>query len=460
MSDFQTYLQNRPGHHQRLVEWGLENEVQDRFEFISPSKKKRILNSLLETKNYLLHEKIKLCYSTKRKTYYVGKNACGNIYCPSCRNWQAYIHQSNVRSRVKEAQIAIITKPNNNVLLDHKTSIFDSYVEPSNDSHNQITGIIGLAQPDVSSVKQMLEGDKNTWNKIRRNINKTKDRPMWVEVAYEFELVNWRYLELAQASDYKKKQIEQIRKSQAFTDDLFVLVHFHGVTNLTKGEITSTFKDYYFFGGEPLIKHNQENGLYVQSLHETQPFFTNIQKVTSYPFKQALRFKHSFIGSDHVSGEPFTPEELSFMIKLYDEIKGQSLFRSATNGLKSWNRLETVVDQAIQQAQATKNQTFITQCLPHLAKIKSSILKQRNAPERLASCVKAMKSLANLYLDQDHSLSTLSERWFHQHYELLFYVIRNLSHSYVKPTTVTRTVERLKKQRLKNLIKTQNSVRM
>lgn len=454
MSSFEDYIKNRPNHLNQLIEWGLEDETKDRFEFISRSKKQRILNALKETKHYDLYEKIKLCYSTKRKRYRSGSGACKNVYCPSCRDLQAYLHQSNIRARIKEAQVELSIIKNQDVFLSETRTFIDSLQEPTNEDHLHITGYLGLTEPTVEAVKAKIKEDTNNWNKIRHNINKTKDKPLWIEVAYEFELVNWRYLRLAPASDYKKTQVEQMRQSQSITKDQSIFIHFHGMTNIHKEDLKCAFKDYYFFDQKPLIKTHQDTGLYVQSLHKSKPLFTNVQKLSSYPFKQAMRFKHSWIGSDHRTGEPFTSEELSLMIKLYDELQGAKLFRSVTNGAKPWSRLSFIINQILTKAKDDKslrNHDLIKQCLPHLTIIQSSILKTRNAPERLARCVKAMKALAVIYVDYPDYLTNKTEQWFIKSYEALYYIIRNLSHSYVRSTTVQRSIEQLTKQRSKQL---------
>ena len=98
-------------------------------------------------------------------------------------------------------------------------------------------------------------------------------------------------------------------------------VQFHSISNLTKSEIDFVFEKEYFIGSKPLIKTNKNNGLYVQNFNTKQSLEKNIDKLTSYPFKNPYRFKHSFKGSDYKNGEYFELDELSEMIILYDKLQ-------------------------------------------------------------------------------------------------------------------------------------------
>jgi hypothetical protein len=59
----------------------------------------------------------------------------------------------------------------------------------------------------------------------------------------------------------------------------------------------------------------------------------NWRKMSSYCFKAATRFKHSYRGND-VGKELMTAEELSYLITLYRGVQGRQyrgLFREAKN---------------------------------------------------------------------------------------------------------------------------------
>ena len=58
----------------------------------------------------------------------------------------------------------------------------------------------------------------------------------------------------------------------------------------------------------------------------TQTLDENIDKLSSYPFKDPIRFKHSFVGNDYRGSneknyEFFEYEELSQLINIYKQFK-------------------------------------------------------------------------------------------------------------------------------------------
>ena len=158
----------------------------------------------------------------------------------------------------------------------------------------------------------------------------------FIESVYELELVNWEYLKNSKKVDFKSKQIQQLIEHQKLENNLFLFVHFHSITNLSKDEINLIFRDEYFVGNKPLIKTNKVNGLYVQSFRSTQTLDENIDKLSSYPFKDPIRFKHSFVGNDYrgpneKNYEFFEYEELSQLINIYQQFQKRNwrgLFRT------------------------------------------------------------------------------------------------------------------------------------
>ena len=56
---------------------------------------------------------------------------------------------------------------------------------------------------------------------------------------------------------------------QRYTNNVFLFVHFHSISNLTKSEIDFVFEK-NIFGSKPLIKTNKNNGLYVQNFNTKQ----------------------------------------------------------------------------------------------------------------------------------------------------------------------------------------------
>ena len=188
-----------------------------------------------------------------------------------------------------------------------------------------VTALIGLCDVSVAGVNQLLKEEEARWRRIR---GRKHGRDYYFDVIYELELINWRFLENASyGSEKKKEQMAQLRYNAGnFFEDISLLVHWHGITNAPRDELTNIFKDDYFLGtqgqGKVRIQKTHQSGLYVQSLHETKSLDENLKKIASYPFKDSYRFKHSYIGSDFRSGEFFTRDELGKLVKVYQEIQG------------------------------------------------------------------------------------------------------------------------------------------
>lgn len=116
--------------------------------------------------------------------------------------------------------------------------------------------------------------------------------------------------------------MKQLAKAYDIKSSPFIFVHWHGVSDLSNGELAKTFGSEYYINDEKLFKTG-DNGLYVQGLHKHKDIEENIRKVTSYPFKSQYRYKHSFKGSDHSNGEFFTNEELGGLVALYQDVQGR-----------------------------------------------------------------------------------------------------------------------------------------
>ena len=267
------------------------------------------------------------------KSYTNSKDVCQSLWCLNCRKMVTKIYERNVR---------------NHLSLNGKSlRLYPPNVEYKNDDFHHITGVVGLSNFNFDDVQRMIKKDSTVWRRIRRNVEKIDPKySPFIETVYELELVNWIHLNNSTESDFKKKQIQQLRQHYKTDNSTFLFVHFHSITNLSKQQIDDVFKDYYFVGGKPLIKHNQTNGLYVQSLRKKQTLDRNIEKMCSYPFKSPIRYKHSFRGSDYKSGELFEFEELSKLMKIYQRFQKRSwrgLFRSVTHpiseDMKKWKGL-------------------------------------------------------------------------------------------------------------------------
>lgn len=255
------------------------------------------------------------------------KKVCQSLWCPNCRKVVTELYKHKVQSH-----------------LDRKTwrdSFFGKKEDYQNSHLLHITGTVGLSKFDEGDLDKILKKDTNTWKRIRRRLNRSDIidpfYDPWIECVYEFELVNWKFLKNSEGSPNKVKEITQLRERDGITDNLFLYVHFHGITNLTRKQINAVFLDEYWLNSrEKIFGKDDKSGLYIQSLHNNKTLQENIEKIGSYPFKDAIRFKHSFIGSDYSNGEYMNALELNQLIRVYHKIQGRSwrsLFRSCHNDM-------------------------------------------------------------------------------------------------------------------------------
>jgi hypothetical protein len=242
---------------------------------------------------------------------------CQSLWCKQCRKAAGRVFKGRVKERLG---LRLLEGSYENCDLKH------------------ITAAVGVCDFTVEAVEQMLASDNERWRRIRYRLQKLIpiSRSPFIECAYEFELVDWASLKSSsdKASIYKKEQMRQLIQWCQPAGDKLLFVHFHGITNLDLDQLKLVFADEYWVNGKPLIKTHPSIGLYVQNLHKNKSLEENLDKLTSYSFKSAYRYKHSFIGSDYTNGEYISPSDLSKLVTLYQVLQKRNwrgLFRSASN---------------------------------------------------------------------------------------------------------------------------------
>ena len=334
-----------------------------------PSKRgihNKVRDALFEVGNLELWGKINTCFWNPFGRKYLdhtgGIVVCGSHYCSGCRNRIAINHLDRVKRRLDEGKwireiFATTHDPNDPVYYDEHTDSYKFVIDEDirrdtitkepyrNQDLNQINGVLGICTLRKEDLQSLIKEDKNRWRKINRRLQKETDGFYWIEVAYEIELVNWDYLKNAPESDFKKLQMKFLieRFGKRYQHEPFLYVHFHGLTSLPKKRIHKVFGKEYFLDGIRVPKTNPYTGLYVQDLHKDKSIEKNVKRITSYPFKNAIRYKHSFIGSDFSNGEPFTHEELGGLITLNRDLygrQGRTLFRSFSNDRSLFHEIE------------------------------------------------------------------------------------------------------------------------
>lgn len=296
----------------------------------------------------ILSGEFKKLINPKRLEQYLkkatNKEACQSLWCPHCRKAASSSHLLRVQNHLRRRTYIINDDDDNEFnLFEDDKDWFHQFKQKYNNSHlKHITGVVGLCEFDPNSLDDLLKNkDRLVWRRINTRIGDGKIPSIydpWIEVVYEFELVNKRHLLAAKGSDpYKVKHIKQLLSHSDVKGEKFLLVHFHGLTNLNRDQIREVFKKEYWLGkskSERLVKTDEECGLYIQSLRSDKSLNDNLEKITSYPFKDAYRYKHSYIGSDYKNGEFFDLEELRTLISCYSKVQGKNwkgLFRSCSS---------------------------------------------------------------------------------------------------------------------------------
>lgn len=216
---------------------------------------------------------------------------CGSLWCPFCRNRAAKSSENKMLEYIRRNEL-------------------------TNEQLLHITGPVGLSLPNLHDLQRLIAQDALRWKRIR------KKRTFWFESSYEFELVNIQFLMRSEGSELKQKQMRELQKYSQIRSNVVVFAHWHGITDLSRNDIDDVFGEEYFLNDEKLTKTSR-SGLYVQKLHCEKELTTNIEKISSYPFKSVFRYKHSFKGSDYTNGEYLTNDELGTMISLYNDIQGR-----------------------------------------------------------------------------------------------------------------------------------------
>lgn len=362
---------------ERLVEILRQQDVADRHfdntNFpVARDLRIRVREALLSVGDVDIYTSIENCWlnpERKSKTY---KGTCGSHYCLGCRNTMALTFLNKVNRHIEDGRFfrRLLNQYTEPVVKNGRFYGLTDFERPeyheepvskwvelgyekkpvtheyTNQDLLQINAALGICPVRIEDVKKLILEDGKRWKKFRRRILKENNELFWVEVAYEIELVNWNFLrDNENTNPVKQEQIRYFieKTDERFFREPFLYVHFHGLTNLTLDGCIRVFENDYFIGGQRLPRTHEQTGMYIQRLRSTQSLEKNVKKLTSYPFKNAFRYKHTFLGNDFVNGEYFRPEELGRLIRVNKELygrQGRTLFRSLTNGIGVWDKVE------------------------------------------------------------------------------------------------------------------------
>jgi hypothetical protein len=388
------------GEYQRwLAKQAAVEDTTAREKHHSYSYHNKIRESLWQVGNINLHNKIDKCHRNPKNANKTYQTTCRSPWCLGCRNYLYMQHYEKVVKRITHGKHVVneiaTTTPLH--LTNHEKWLEQS--QYTNNDLRHITGYVGLCFTNSEQLKDLMQEEDKRWRRIKRRLNKLTDQVYWIETAYELELVRWDKLKQAEQFDFKSKQMKQLidyqihwNKDDLYLRNPFLFVHWHGITNLPIEGIREVFQQEYWLNMDTwgsrwserkgrdekfLIKNRERitktepiSGLYVQKLHKNKPLDKNIRKITSYPFKNPTRFKHSFIGSDYKNGEFLTPFELGGLMTIYDKFIGRQargVFRSVSNDADVWfevnERLLKLRDSGELRKKSLKHLSFDVQRL-------------------------------------------------------------------------------------------------
>lgn len=267
---------------------------------------------------------------------YVKYDVCQSLWCQSCRKMAGNTFRKRIQTRLDRG-----TYQNGSLIDVGKNGGLPVWKKIRGEYRNEdllhITGVVGICKVDQNELDKLIKRDVNRWRKVRYQLRKTPmDQERWIEAAYEVELVNWTMLRNSDddGSEIKKKQMKQLIDHYRISDQLLLFVHFHGVTNLSRSQLKTIFQKTYFIGKDRFVKTDKDCGLYIQGLHKDKSLDENITRISSYNFKNAIRFKHNFRGRNYSAGEYFSDDELCKLITIYQKFQKRDwkgLFRSCEN---------------------------------------------------------------------------------------------------------------------------------
>ena len=367
-SDFKKQQQSEL-YKQWLARQGELEDTAAREKHLTRLYERKVQESLWQVNQPELASKIERCYRNPNNSNKRYQTTCRSPWCLGCRNFLYQQHFQKVVNRIQHGKHTVVEYQEQNPLLLTDTKQRLELSEYSNNDLRHITGIVGICHVDSKQLRDLLRGDDKRWRRIKRRLNKITKEVYWIECAYELELVAFDKLKAnTDIKSRKRIQMTQLieyekhwNNDSLYSRNPFLFVHWHGITNLPMDELRQVFADEYWLNmdtwGERYNEKKQRNekyliknrvridktekhtGLYIQKLKKNQTLEHNIRKITSYPFKNPTRFKHTFIGSDYSNGEFFTPWELGGLIAVYSKFIGRQargVFRSIGNDAEVW----------------------------------------------------------------------------------------------------------------------------
>ena len=235
------------------------------------------------------------------------RSVCSSIYCRKCRNTAAAKLEARLRDRFVKS--------------------LNSDPDLLQDRWRYLTVLCAISEFNVKSVKASVDGAREVLRALKR-----KYQNLWMQGAFEFELVDFDDLSVTEDADVSVK-LQTLLMMMDQDESKFVgkkiLVHYHAVVDIGDydgREIGKWLQKRY-------SKHSRQ--VQIKQTISGQAVDDKIRKIASYGFKNRLRYNKSFITSGYETGEYFANGDAGKLIKLYHQFidAGSGSYKSILIGL-------------------------------------------------------------------------------------------------------------------------------
>jgi hypothetical protein len=223
----------------------------------------------------------------------VPRSPCSSFYCGKCRTRAVNSLETRVKKRV-----------------DTRLGGDEGIVQ---ERLRFVTVLHEVVDVDSASVSASVEACRLELNALHRRFPK-----LWMEGAFEFELIDVDHLASIKSGDGKVKS-ETVRTLMPRTipKGLKILVHFHAIMDLVDEDaavVTRWMKNRWNAHWRQVDVQVTEKG---QSLED------KLRKLSSYCFKNRTSFNDTFKTRDFELGKDFTFEQLGKLAGLYQDFLDQ-----------------------------------------------------------------------------------------------------------------------------------------
>jgi len=254
--------------------------------------KTKVQNALRSIRAYKLAENIERCGSRVKVGSEVVRRVCSSLYCRKCREKAVYNYQQRLLKRFQEE------------LKGDKNKLQDRWI--------YLTVLCAVTNFEVKEVSKAVDEARVVLGKFIR-----KYKGAWIEGAFEFELVDLDDVAVYDDdSSVKKATLRAMMSGNGTFTGKKILVHYHAVLDIGNRNDTHVREMKKWFNEKYNIHSRQTRLHYTVKYQDVKD---KIWKISSYAFKNRLRYNKSFVTSGWKTGKHFRNRDAGRLIKLYDD---------------------------------------------------------------------------------------------------------------------------------------------